>query len=71
MKKIKQYKYSEIIKKILERRETQIEVSQMLGITVIAFRKKLDGKTEWKISEIKMLCEHFKTGFNKLFKTED
>lgn len=65
------YKYLALLKKIEERNETQLEISQMLGITELSFRKKLDGKTEWKINEIKMLCEHFKTGFNKLFKTED
>jgi hypothetical protein len=45
------YKYFTILEKIEERNETQLEISQMLGITELSFRKKLDGKTEWKINE--------------------
>ena len=41
---------------------TQIQTAQFLGLSLTAFRKKLDSKTPFNESEIKKLVDRFGTG---------
>lgn len=65
------YKYPKILEYMKKHKESQVELSEVLGMTDITLRNKLAGNTEWTISEIQTLCKHYKTGFYKLFKMEE
>ena len=50
------------------RKETQSFIAEILGITRQNLKWKLDGRSEWTISDIEALCEHFNKDYYQLFK---
>jgi len=65
------YKYPKVLEEMKKHKESQIEISEVLGISDMTLRKKLAGITDWTITEIEILCKHYKVNFNKLFKKEN
>ena len=43
---------------------TQKQVAEKLGLTPLTYRKKEQGKVEFKFSELLVLCELFKVDLN-------
>lgn len=37
----------------------QIEVAKVLGISLQALSKKLNGKAEFSVKQVKTICEHY------------
>lgn len=68
---VKKYVYSDIIKAIEEKQETQRKIANILGITDVALRFKLSAKYEWTIGEIETLCKHFNKNYYELFKKDE
>lgn len=68
---VKKYVYSNIIKAIEEKQETQRKVANILGITDVALRFKLSAKYEWTKGEIDTLCKHFNKNYYELFKKDE
>lgn len=68
---VKKYVYSNIIKAIEEKHETQRKIADVLGITDVGLRFKLSAKYDWTIGEIETLCKHFNKDYYELFKKEE
>lgn len=60
--------YQKIVQEMKARKETQSVVAEVLGITRQNLKWKLDGRSEWTISDIEILCEHFNKNYYELFK---
>lgn len=59
--------YPELSAEMARHGEKYQELCVVLGIGKAAFSKKISGETEWKIKEIKALCNHYKKPFEILF----
>lgn len=66
--RLKEIKYPNLILEIKRRGETQDDLSKLLGISRTTFNFKLQGKSEWTISEIEKICEHYDMNYYELFK---
>lgn len=66
--RLKEIKYPNLILEIKRRGETQDNLSKLLGISRTTFNFKLQGKSEWTISEIEKICEHYEMNYYELFK---
>ena len=66
----KKYKYFTLQTEMLKNRESQEDVGKLIGITANAVRNKLDGKNEWTINEIDILCNHYNMNYYELFVKE-
>ena len=51
-----------------EHGETQQDIAKLLGIHVTSLYHKLKGTTEFKISELLILAEHYKVDINIFLK---
>lgn len=60
--------YTKIVQEMKARKETQSVVAEILGITRQNLKWKLDGRSDWTISDIEILCEHFNKNYYELFK---
>ena len=60
--------YQKIVQEMKARKETQSVVAEVLGITRQNLKWKLDGRSEWTIRDIEILCEHFNKNYYELFK---
>lgn len=60
--------YTKIVQEMKARKETQSAVAEILGITRQNLKWKLDGRSDWTISDIEILCEHFNKNYYELFK---
>lgn len=56
-----------LIKLRSERNETQEDVAELLGISVVTYRKKEHGKAQFKGDEMFILSEHFDEDIGKIF----
>ena len=50
--------------------ETQSDIANLLGIGRSTVNVKISGKTEWTISEIDKICEHYQKDYHELFKRD-
>ena len=64
------YVYLNIIKEIKRTGNTQRNLSRILGVSELTFRKKLAGITQWTIDEIDKLCTYFDMDYYELFKKD-
>lgn len=64
-------KYKNIMLEMIKNDETKIEIAKILEITTQSLLSKLRGKTDWKIGEIEILCNHWNKDYYELFKKED
>lgn len=61
-------KYPNLAAEIARKGETQQELANLLGISRPTVCYKLQGKVDWTIGEIEILCEHFQKDYYQLFK---
>lgn len=45
----------------------QSEIAEILGITTQSVNRKLNGKEPFKLSQVKILCEHYKISADEYF----
>lgn len=64
------YKYSNLVKEMKKKKESQRSISRILGITENSVRNKLSGRNDWTIGEIETLCDYFKKDYYELFGKE-
>lgn len=65
---MKELKYPELRGEMAKHGDTQKTLAKLLGTTYSSVSRRLTGKTEWSISEICKICNHYKRDFNELFK---
>lgn len=68
---MRNYKYAYLYSVMRKKHDSQIKAGKLLGVSDLTIRKKLAGKTDWTISEIEILCSHYKKNYYELFKTEE
>ena len=68
---MKNIKYLELFIEMKKHNETQKMVAEVLGITQQSISRKLYGTTDWTISEVDKLCEHYNKDYYELFKRID
>lgn len=68
---MKKSKYPELAAEMARRGDTQKTLSELLEIHRTAIGKRLSGETEWSISEIDKICEHYGKDYYELFKRND
>lgn len=67
---MKVYKYRYITAEMVRQGESQSTLAELLNMTEMTLRQKLDGITDWKISEIEKICKHYKKDYYELFRME-
>jgi len=63
-------KYVTLFNLMRENDESQSYLARLLNITPQTISKKLVGDTEWTISEIDTLCNHYNKDYYELFKND-
>lgn len=66
---MKKVKYPELAGEMAKRGDTQKSLATLLGITYASVCRRLSGKSEWTISEVEKICEHYGKNYYELFKT--
>lgn len=60
--------YPNLAAEMARRGETQKELATLLKISRGTMSRKMNGKTEFTIGDVEILCEHFKMDYYELFK---
>lgn len=64
--------FPEIVRQMIKRNETLQDIADLLSLSHISMvSRRLTGKIEWKLDEIKTLCKHYNTDLNKLFERKE
>lgn len=63
--------YPELLGEMAKHGDTQKSLAKLLGITYSSVSRRLSGKSEWSISEIDILCEHYDKNYYELFKKNE
>lgn len=66
MKKI--VKFPNLVAEMARNGETQKDLAALLKTNKSTMSRKLNGKTEWTIGDIDIICEHYKKDYYQLFK---
>ena len=61
-------KYPNLVAEMAKNGDTQISLGKVIGLAKVTMCLKMSGKTEWTISEIDKICEHYKKNYYELFK---
>lgn len=61
-------KYPELIAEMAKRGDMLKDVAPELGISYATLSRKLSGKGEFTLKEIKLLCKRYEKNFYELFK---
>lgn len=48
--------------------DTQEKLGKIIGLSRMSIINKMSGRTEWTISEIEAVCNHYKKDYHELFK---
>lgn len=64
----KAVKYPNLLAEIARSGETYSTLAMLLGISVSAIARRLNGAVEWTKSEIDTLCDHYGKDYDYLFK---
>ena len=64
---IRDYKYMHLYNVMRKHKESLSKVAKLLNITPQTISSKLVGASEWTISEIDFLCNHYGEDYYKLF----
>lgn len=68
---MKKIKYPNLIGEMAKHGDTQKTLGDLLNITDSSVSRRLSGEIEWTISEIDIICEHYKKNYYELFKGEN
>ena len=63
--------YPGLAAEMARRGESQYTLAELLETTYSAIHRRMMGKTEWSISEIDKVCEHYNKDYYELFKNEN
>lgn len=61
-------KYPNLLAEMARRGEKQKTIAKLLGIAIPTICRKLSGQSNFSISEVEILCEHFGKDYYELFK---
>lgn len=67
-KKTQEYVYPKIRYAMLVNEDTMENLAKILGVSKYTLSHKMNGKTEWTISEIEKLCIYYEKDYYDLFK---
>lgn len=65
---MKKVKYPNLLAEMARQGETRKKLGELLGLPAPSITKRLSGDTEWSISEIEKICEHYGKDYYELFK---
>ncbi len=65
---MEEIKYPELIGEMAKHKESQKALGIVLGLARSTMNKKLSGTSEFSISEIDKICEHYGKTYEELFK---
>lgn len=68
---MKKLVYLDLVGEIARHGETQKSLAKLLGLTPQSIGFKLAGKSDWSISEIEKICEHYNKNYYELFKRNE
>ncbi|MBR0473215.1 MAG: helix-turn-helix transcriptional regulator [Methanosphaera sp.] len=54
-----------------KRGETQRTIAKLLEKSPQSISKKFNGRSQWSISEVDKICEHYNKDYYELFKKKD
>lgn len=61
-------KFPNLVAEMARNGETQKDLAKLLKTTRSTMSRKMNGKTEWTISDVEIICEHYKKDYYELFK---
>jgi len=64
---MKKVTYPQLLAEISKNGDLQKDIADLLSIGESTVCRKVNGKADWKISEIKTLCRHYGKTFEVLF----
>lgn len=67
IKKMKKVPYPELTAEIAKSGELQSDIAKLLSIGTSTVCRKINGQTDWTLSEAKILCDHYGKSFEDLF----
>lgn len=65
---MKKVLFPDLVGEMAKNGETQKSLAKLLGITYSSVCRRLSGKSEWTISDIDKICEHYNKNYYELFK---
>jgi len=68
---MKKILYPELVGEMARRGDTQESLGKLLNLPHSSISRRLTGDTEWSISEIDKICEHYGKDYYELFKKND
>lgn len=63
--------YPELVGNMAKKGETRADLAKLLNISELSVINKLNGKSEFKLVEIEILCKHYSTDYYELFKKSE
>lgn len=66
MKKV--VKFPNLLAEMARNGEAQKDLADLLKTNKSTMSRKLAGKTEWTVSDVETICEHYKKDYYTLFK---
>lgn len=61
-------KYPELVAEMAKHKESQISLGKLIGLSRSTINKRMAGTSEFSISEIDKICEHYGKTYEELFK---
>lgn len=65
---MKKVLYPELLGEMARHGDTTRTLAKLLGITYSSIWRRFKGKSEWTISEVDKICEHYGKDYYELFK---
>lgn len=59
--------YPQLLAEISKNGDLQKDIANLLSIGTSTVCRKINGQVDWKMSEIKILCQHYGKNFEVLF----
>ncbi len=63
--------FPEISNQMKKRNEKLKDIANLLNLDISQISRKLSGKIDWTFNDVKILCNHYKMDFKKLFREEE
>lgn len=64
----KTVKYPNLLAEIARSGDTYVKLADLLGVSVSAVGRRLNGLVDWSKSEIDTLCDHYGKDYDYLFR---
>lgn len=65
---MKKILYPGLVAEMAKHGDTQKTLGKLIGVNDTNLGRRLNGKTEWSISEIEKICEYYQKDYYELFK---